>query len=231
MFSIIAPLDPGRLEQFTNTKRAYDAMPQKKEFIIPTRNELKVARYLDDHKLMKGVKLIPYTIEVGFNVSKALNLGVKNAKYDSIIITSPEVLPVTSVLTQLEKLRGKNIVCQVWDEDEDGKVVASLVHKGFRDDNPGMYFLAMFNKNDILKINGWDEEFLKGYAYEDNDFGERWKRAGLPFSIREDIWGRHQYHPRGETISGGLQTNLNKFNQNNAEGIIVCKNGIDKLDI
>jgi predicted glycosyltransferase involved in capsule biosynthesis len=74
------------------------------------------------------------------------------------------------------------------------RIVASLVHKGFRDMTPAMYFLAMFNKRDIEAINGWDEAFMQGYAYEDDDFGQRWVRAGLPFQLREDIQGVHQYH-------------------------------------
>lgn len=228
MFSIIAPMDDNRLEQFHQTKLAYDDMPQKKEFIIPTRTEFQVARYLDDHGLMKDVRLIPYTIEQGFNCSKALNIGVREAKYDQVIITSPEVKPSPTVLDQLEKLIGQNVLCHVSDQDENGNLT-SLIHAGYRDDSPAMYFLAMFNKKDIEAINGWDEEFMKGYAYEDNDFGERWVRAGLPFEVTEEIQAVHQYHPRGETIPSGLQINFTKYQENNANNIIQPKNGLVML--
>lgn len=228
MFSIITPLDPGRLEQFKSTKRVYDSMPQKKEFIIPTRNEPVISKYLHDFKLDKDVKIVPYTVDVGFNVSKALNLGVKNAKYSSVIITSPEVKPTTPVLSQLEKLLGKNVVCQVWDENINGSFGKSLV-KHFKSKDPGKYFLAMFNKKDIEKINGWDEEFLKGYAYEDADFGERFVRAGIPCIVRLDIQALHQYHPRKETIPDGGAINRQIFLENNAKKVVKCKNGIVKL--
>ena len=95
MFSIIMPLDDNRLKQFRNTKRAYDAMPQKKEFIIPTRSELKLREYFKKYSLDKDVRIIPYTLKIGFNCSRALNIGVSKAKYDSVIITSPEVKPIT----------------------------------------------------------------------------------------------------------------------------------------
>lgn len=226
MLSLVMPMDLDRLQQFTVTKRLYDAMPQKKEFIIPTRNELKLARYLDDNKLMDNVRLIPYQVEVGFNPSKAFNLAVRAAKYSQVIITSPEIMPKTDVLEQLEPLVGQNVVCQVWDEDENNKVYMSLVNSGFRSETPGYYFLAMFNKVDIEKINGWDEDFMKGYAYEDDDFGTRWMRAGLPFIVRDDIEGIHQYHPRHETISGGSSINQLKFLENNALGIIRCNHGL-----
>lgn len=229
MFSIITPLDSNRLEQFKNTKRIYDGMPQKKEFIIPTRSEPELRIFFDRHNLWKDVTIIPYIHEVGFNCSKALNIGVHSAKYPYIIITSPEVKPITPVLEQLEKLLGTNVICQIWDEDEHGQIFESLVNTGYRSATPAMYFLAMFNKKDIEKINGWDEEFMKGYAYEDDDFGERWVRAGIPFLVRDDICGRHQYHERKVTIHGGSVINRRQLRINNTRGIIKCSNGLTKL--
>lgn len=221
-------MDPDRLEQFANTKRAYDTMPQKKEFIIPTRSEAELRRYFAKYNLGKDVKIVSYTVEVGFNCSKALNIGVRNAKYPSIIITSPEVKPITPVLEQLEKVLGTNVVCQVWDEDEHNNIIMSLVNTNFRGESPCMYFLAMFNKKDIEKINGWDEDFMKGYAYEDDDFGARWVRAKIPFVVRDDIQGCHRYHPRKETIPDGNAINLQKLIENNTTGIIRCSNGLNK---
>lgn len=229
MFSIVLPIDTNRLEQFANTKRVYDAMPQKKEFLMPTRSYEKVKDYFEEHGLTKDVHLLPYEHKVGFNPAKALNMGVRNAKYNQIIISSPEVMPKTDVLGQLEKLIGENVLCQVWDEDEDGKVYASLVHRGYRDSDPGMYFLAMFNKSDIEKINGWDEEFMRGYAYEDNDFGHRWNRAGLPFVVHDEIQAVHQYHPRGETIRSGASINSHTLEYNDQNHVIRCKNGLKVL--
>lgn len=226
MFTIILPLDTGRLEHFLNTKRVYDEMDFKKEFLIPTRYEDEVRQFLEENDLMRDVKLLPYTVDKGFNCSKALNLGVRNAKYDTIIITCPEVKPLTAVLEQLSKCIGENVVCQVHDEDVDKSIKLSLVNTGFRQQTPGMYFLAMFNKKDIEKINGWDEDFMHGYAWEDSDFGRRWVRAEIPFTIRDDIEALHQWHPRAETIEGGEQVNLAKYISNNDNNVIRCKNGL-----
>lgn len=231
MFSLVFPMDDDRLEQFKVTKQRYDKMPQEKEFIIPTRSEHAVALYLADNKLMDNVRLIPYTIKAGFNPSKAFNIGVREARYDQIIVSSPEVMPTTDVLTQLEDLIGQNVICQVWDEDENNKIFMSLVNTSFRNETPGYYFLAMFNKSDIEKINGWDEDFMKGYAFEDDDFGARWVRGGIPFITREDIQGVHQYHPRLETIHGGFGVNQRKYMENNNNNVIRCANGLIKLGI
>jgi hypothetical protein len=220
-------MDTNRLEQFKVTKRLYDEMPQVKEFIIPTRERPEVYEYLKRHNLLKDIRLIPYEVEKGFNPSKAFNIGVRESKHDNIIITSPEVKPTTNVLKQLSECLDKNIVCQVQDQDEDGNLTI-LVSSIFRGDTPAMYFLAMFRKEDILKINGWDEEFMKGYAYEDNDFGERWARAGLPFEVREDIQGVHQYHPRSETIAEGSSINSKHYQENTDNKVVYCENGILK---
>jgi hypothetical protein len=221
-------MDTGRLEQFKVTKQVYDKMPQKMEFVIATRSKVDVAKYLKENKLSKGVRLISYTISSGFNPAKGLNIAVKNAKYPTIIITSPEVKPTYDTLEKLEKEIGKNVVCQVYDENED-HTIYSLVHKGFRDENPAMYFLAMFNKSDIEKINGWDMDFMKGYAYEDNDFGSRWARAGIPWKLREDITALHQWHPRSETIPNGSSINMNKYFENIDNNVTVCANGLNKI--
>lgn len=228
MFSFVIPLDSNRLKQFAVTKRLYDEMPQKKEFIILTRSYDKVSKFLSENKLDKNVTLLPYEHKEGFNCSKALNIGVMNTNSRNVIITSPEVKPVSNVLEQLSDCRGANVICHVMDEAEDGSVRDVLVSSIFRSDTPAMYFLAMFNKSDIEKINGWDEDFMNGYAYEDNDFGERWRRAGLPFMVRDDIQGIHQYHPRSETIRGGMARNKLKFDENNDNGVIRCENGIIK---
>lgn len=225
MFSIIVPMDTNRIEQFTVTKRVYDEMDYPKEFIIPTRSLDELKKLLEERNLMKDVQLIPYTVKRGFNPSKAFNIGVRASKYDNIIITSPEVKPTTDVLEQLSHLLDKNIVCEVWDESEDGNLTL-LVNSSYRNETPYLYFLAMFRKEDIEKINGWDEEFMKGYAYEDNDFGERWVRAGLPFEIRDEIKALHQFHPRGETIRGGMAINLLQFHANTDNGVIFCDKGL-----
>lgn len=229
MFSIITPIAPSRLEQFRNTKKKYDEFPQEKEFLVVTIHQEEVEKYLIENGLMNDVRIIPYHLEVFTNPAVALNIGVKEAKFDNIIITSPEVLPITNVLEQLEKKIGKNVVCQVFDQNKNGAWKQfSLVNTEHRGENPGMYFLAMFNKSDILAINGWDEDFMQGYACEDIDFGGRWVRAGLPFEVDNDIKAMHQYHPRSETVHNGEAINAQLFYNNRDNGVTYCKNGINK---
>ena len=231
MFSLIMPMDANRLEQFALTKKLYDPMSPVHEFIIPTRSRKEVEKYLKENKLMKNVRFVSYVTESGFNPSKAFNLGVRSAKYDHIIITSPEVRPDTEVLSQLSNYLGENVVCQVFDENDKGEVGELLVNSTYRSQTPAFYFLAMYNKKDIEAINGWDEDFMRGYAYEDDDFGARWVRAGLPFRFCDEIRGVHQYHPRSETVPSGGQINQAHLFENNSRGVIKCANGLEKLSL
>ncbi len=222
-------MDSARLPLWRNTMKKYAefGIPKDTEFIIPTRSEEVIEAVLtspwNEHCHVEF-----YTHSLGYNPSKALNIGVRGAKHDRIIITSPEVMPSTNVLQQLQEYKDYNIICQVWDENANGELAYSLVNKHFRGDHPGMYFLALFQRKDLEVINGWDEDFMLGYAWEDPDFGNRWNRAGLPFTVKDDILARHQYHERPETIPNGFQINQAKFNDNNNKGVTRCKNGLKK---
>lgn len=227
MFSIVMPMDADRFPQFARTKRAYDAMPQVKEIIIPTRRYEEVATYLHEHHLSNGVCVPCYTYEGGFNPAMALNIGVKVALFDTIIITCPEVLPAPDVLDRLSKKVGSNVVCQVWAMDEQGNRIMSLVNSQFRSSTPGFYFLAMYNRADIEAINGWDERFMEGHSHEDEDFGNRWVRAGLPFEVDDDIQAEHQYHPpHGELAPGANAINARILAENNYHQITRCVKGL-----
>ena len=222
-------MDMDRLPQFKETKDAYDQMKQKKQFIIPTRSYEELKKALTEANLMKDVFLIPYELEEGFNCSRALNIGVRNTYYPQVIITCPEVKPEPDVLDRLEAVRGTNVLAHVVDIKQDGNIAGTLIHTDYRSETPAMYFLAMFNKKDIEKINGWDEAFLKGYAWEDSDFGDRWVRAEIPFSVDNEIMARHQYHLRVETIPGGYERNGELYNLNNVAKLIKVKDGLMKL--
>jgi len=224
-FSFIIPCEEDRKNLLFNTIETYIKFGLSKgcEFII-------ISRTIKELSLQGvNIKLISYEHSGDcFNPSLALNLGVKNSNNTSVIITCPEVRPITNVLNQLEPLIGQNIICQVFDLKENGERLMSLVNSKFRGETPAMYFLAMFNKEDIYKINGWDLEFMKGYAWEDTDFGDRWFRAKLPFIVRDDIQGEHQWHLRGTT---NQYFTLNKliYEQNKHNNIIKCNRGIENV--
>ena len=193
--SIVMPCETNRIPLLLESIKAYESfgVPEDVEFII-------VSRTIKNGQLPFNHKLVTYDWTLTpdfFNPSLALNLGVKASKYDNIIITCPEVKPYTNCLQQLQQLERGNYVCQTFDMHENGtRRQKPLVNSEFRFEHPGFYFLALYKKEDIEAINGWDLNFMYGWAWDDNDFGERFVRAGLEFQILDDIQAEHQYHPR-----------------------------------
>jgi hypothetical protein len=228
MFSVIMPFDIHRLNLLVKTLEKYKefGIPEGVEFLIVTRYQDTEELY---HYIPEGInaRIIPYTWDKEtFNPSMALNIGIRKARYNDIIITCPEVLPISNVLQQLSVLRGKNILCQCFDEGPDNNISMSLVNSQFRSSHPGLYFLAMFQKQDIEKMNGWDEYFMDCYAWEDIDFGERFNRAGLHFEMHDEIQARHQYHPRGDGNSPLYYKGQEHLEYNNINKVIRPKRGL-----
>lgn len=225
--SIVMPCEEDRIPLLMYTLGTYiKILPDYPvEFILVSRTikEFNVPGF--------NVKIINYEYEGDyFNPSMALNLGVKNSSYKNVMITCPEVYPITHIFNQLaNQIRG-NYVCQAFDQEESGSKGISLVNTSFRGDNPGMYFMAIFKKEDIETINGWDEDFMGGYAFEDDDFGLRFVRAGLKFTVKDGMHCEHQYHPRCNVKSEGWSRNKILLKDNNDKKLIRPKNGLEKLE-
>jgi hypothetical protein len=223
-FTVILPCEYNRFDLLANTIERYKefGIHGDVEFLIPSRTL--------EEKQVGPVRIIPYSWDGEFfSTSLPLNTALRQAKYQNIVVASPEVMPKTDVFKQLRNLPRGNYICQVFDEDVDGDASFSLVNTNFRFDTPAMYFLACFKKEDIELINGWDEDFMGTYAFEDNDFGNRFVRAGLSFEVRDEIQGVHQYHPRGfPNQDAGLNAARLLLKHNDDLGITRPKNGLVK---
>ena len=221
--SIVVPCEVSRLNLFLRTLSDYitHGLDDDIEFVIVSRTIKKFSIPGVNTKLVK----YKYKPKKYFNPSKALNLGVLNSTHQNIIITCPEVRPITNVIEQLRGLGRGNYVCQVSDANKNGTIRISLVNSNFRHKTPSYYFLAMYKREDIERINGWDEHFLDGIGYEDDDFGRRFVLAFTPyhFKVVDSIQGIHQWHQRNDIDSEGWT--INRIKSNNK------KKGTDILPI
>lgn len=228
MFSIVMPIDSGRESLIKKTVAKYVELGlQGCEFVFVTRSLTEAAIRKEVGSDIDMQTIVYEHTDTWFNPSRALNLGVVSSKYDELIITCPEVKPKTNVIAQLAAFPGSVVICKVFDE-VNGVATRALVGTGYRDQNPAMYFLIKFTKKSILDINGWDEEFMKGYAYEDYDFGTRFIRAGLSCEMHDEIQAIHQEHPRLNHLSNHGVVNKNHFEYNNNNNIIKPVNGLNK---
>jgi len=63
---------------------------------------------------------------------------------------------------------------------------------------PAMHhFCSAITTNNLIKLNGFDERFCDGVAYDDDSFVEQIKRLGLRIEQPTDPFVFHQWHPIG----------------------------------
>jgi len=150
-----------------------------------------------------------------------LNIGIREAKGDIILLQNPECLHVHDVLTYVnENVNDTNYIAlsayginqrlnNLLSEYRNEHIVDFL--KSFPQqpyvgwDSIGWYnhsiyrrvyyhFCAAITKNNILKLNGFDERYAPGIGYDDDELIIRIKRLGLNLIIEDNISVIHQYH-------------------------------------
>jgi glycosyltransferase involved in cell wall biosynthesis len=151
------------------------------------------------------------------------NIGIKEAKGDKLVLQNPECLHVHDVLATVEdELTDDNYISmscyavspqqnqQVPFHNEQGtlaeymKTFPQRVYIG--GDNPGWYnhskirpthfhFCAAISRNNMAKLNGFDETFAGGIGYDDDEIVARIRMLGINMIIKDDVSVIHQYHP------------------------------------
>lgn len=83
-----------------------------------------------------------------------------------------------------------------------------------------------FFKSDLLRVNGYDEDFV-GWGREDDDIAHRLSRAGVKMrDIRFAAVCWHLWHP--ENSRADAEANIRLCAQRDADGVIRARLGIDR---
>lgn len=131
------------------------------------------------------------------NQSRAMNVGIRAAQYDNIILQSGEVThqgdviaPLVQVIEQEPNIWAFARVVSI----EGGKEVMDYTSTA----NPRpFFFLCALKRQNLLDIRGLDEDFDRP-GYDDNDLADRLiKGMGLEPVFLDGIVGYHQEHERG----------------------------------
>jgi glycosyltransferase involved in cell wall biosynthesis len=152
------------------------------------------------------------------------NVGIKEAKGDVIILQNPECFHLGDVMSDvLERLTDTNYLaygCYSLDKGRTGilgtvhsedvekikEVIAPLPHQIIREEGglgwynhsqvrPVAYhFLSAIKKSNMDKLNGFDERYAKGIAYDDDELLVRIRRMGLDVQIVNNPFVLHQWH-------------------------------------
>ena len=239
MFSIVIAAD-GRWDLLEKSMNAYDRLhPHMREklpgleFIIVTRlseeeqSKIPVLKRIDvvHRYTAAGVK----TTSGWCNPSLAMNEGIRLAKNDYVLISNPESMPLSPVLFQLRGCRGDTII---YAHPYEGLPDGTIGNEYFSS-TAGIpsYHIGMYSKKMLYEVNGFDEDFMAAYGWEDIDFFRRLARAGYKHVVKDEIEVLHQWHPRPPWSEIGVAWNLGDAlrKKNEAEDIAKPKNGLIKL--
>lgn len=132
------------------------------------------------------------------NPGFALNIGVKQAQYDNIILTCSEIYlhnefvlsnfdkAITKSKNELIYCNGKNDLTDTYNFNDLHTAVDNL--------NTKLPFFLGLKKKDYINIGGYDEDFT-GIGFDDTDFIERLNDCGFNHKL---VSGNiiHLYHDR-----------------------------------
>ena len=150
------------------------------------------------------------------------NIGIREAKGDIIVLQNPECLHVHDVLSYInENLNNSNylsISTYGLDSETNKSIPFHIKNKSLEDFihklpqrsiygdvslgwynhpvfRPGYYhFCAAITRNNMAKLNGFDERYGFGIGYDDDEFLKRIRILGLQPSIVTDVSVIHQQH-------------------------------------
>lgn len=223
-YSVIIPLYKDRKTQFkislgSYVNQTYD-MNQVEFIIIDQGNDENVEELYTQHKLrIKNIRVDLNKVEYngGQNPSYAQNVGFKHAQGEYIVLTSPEVVFENQTFQKFDQKINPNIMLyctvaevktldtnKVFDHNYlvNQKSGNWLCHPRSRP-LPMAYFMAVINKQVIFDVNGVDEDFMQGIAYEDDDFGRRLHTKVKPV-YDLTIFGAHLHHSRNYQHGDGM---------------------------
>jgi glycosyltransferase involved in cell wall biosynthesis len=156
--------------------------------------------------------------------SIARNIGIKNTDCDIVITSEPEILFVTNVIQQMlqkhQEIPGKvisagtiyhmghqAILSDQMINDPSERLKYEIVNDSSHNTNPNnptgyskikgwvAPFTALYRREWLLSINGWDEQFVK-WGHDDTDLLTRLSFNGIGQEIAHDIEVVHQWHEK-----------------------------------
>ena len=141
------------------------------------------------------------------------NIGFNYIKYNKVIIQNPECYHNGDILSYTDKnLNNKNYLtfgCYSlgWDEirldnynniktlNQDSKLACGTGWYNHIEYKPTYYhFCSAISKNNLKKLNGFDEDYKDGIGWDDNEFLHRIKLLGLDTKIINEPFVYHQAH-------------------------------------
>jgi len=150
------------------------------------------------------VARVPYSVfswQGANNPAPAQNVGIRAARGERIVLSSPEVAhsqPNNLLRLAIWPLRPMQaLVADVFDPN----LARHPELQGWIGGGPRqryLAFLAVFRREDLLRLGGIEERFVEGWGFDDTEFCHRWlhKQHGEYLFTHESVTAVHQPHER-----------------------------------
>lgn len=158
--------------------------------------------------------------------SLARNVGIRVAQHEWIITSEPELLFLTDVVAQFKQIsqqRPSDVISagHVFFLPPGGGLEDGMRNVTRAGDTPppewgvgGDYwtapFTAMFKKDWLVEVGGWDEAFPGPWGWDDVDLLARLRHNGHLYYNAAEVVALHQFHDWGEGAAGSDAGKANK---------------------
>lgn len=160
------------------------------------------------------------------------NVGFRHATGSKVVLQNPECYHVGDLLLSVDqRLTNDNYLTfhcfsanthenAMLDNSNSEALLDSRIRAGsdrwynHRTINPtGYHFTAAITKDNLIKLNGFDETFAQGHGYDDNEFLYRVRLLPITVEFIELPYVIHQSHHKGYTEKALIDKNKRLFSE------------------
>lgn len=149
------------------------------------------------------------------------NAMAKSTNAEYLILTSPEIVHVSDILSGLDQILDgtpQYVVCACESAKEKIGKLSKINQKFWKHhmwyqhsqhNNRQFHFCTCLKRDDYFRIGGFDTDYAEGVAYDDNDFIDRVRLSDLQIVNADHLLTVHQWHPR-EKVRRQRKQKLNR---------------------
>lgn len=145
------------------------------------------------------IRLLVITNDIySYNSSRSYNLAVQKASGNFIVLSNPECAHKRNVLKGFDEEFSKDpdvyVVCSCASLDSDGNFSEWYQHS--KKNNRKLHFCSAISRDNFLRSGGFNEDYIFGIAFEDNEWLKRVEKYGYRIVLRDDLVVCHLDHSR-----------------------------------
>ena len=137
-----------------------------------------------------------------YNPAPLFNLGASKAQGSYFILTNPECYHFKNILKgfdeELSNSENNYVICACRNARyQDGMFYPDQWYQHSVEINRKLHFCSCISRENFFKLDGFDNEYAKGLAYDDNDFIQKvLHNKDIHIIVRDDLLVFHIHHER-----------------------------------